>query len=148
MRCILTMVAVLLLATETPSLLAQSSAKLRSTKTFRCTFTQSARAIMDRDTPKVESGLEKLELTFDQIDPVKGTGRLIGNAGGADVTVISGSEKTTLLEATPNGTIQVTVIYMSQRSDGAFKSVHSRHTAAPGGVPMASQMYGSCLALL
>jgi hypothetical protein len=61
--------------------------------------------------------------------------------------VLNGSERVTVVERTNSGTLQVTVIYMAQRTDGQFKAIHSRHTALPGGIPIASQMYGSCRGL-
>jgi hypothetical protein len=142
------LLTVLLLVMGGANAVAQDSARLFATKTFRCVFTLSASVNMDGDVPKVGSRSDNLELVFDQIDFEKRSARLIGNAGAEDVTVLVGRERITLLEATGNGTIQVTAIYMSQRSDGQFKAVHSRHTAAIGGVPIASQMYGSCRALL
>lgn len=136
--------AVLLIASAQNGAGAQDVAKLRATKTFRCVFTLSASVNMDADAPKAASRPDNLELVFDQVDITKRSGRIIGNAGAEDVTVIAGDERVTLLEATGSGTIQVTVIYVAQRSDGQFKAVHSRHTAMPGGIPIASQMYGSC----
>lgn len=126
---------------------AQGEAKLRATTTFRCVFTTSAKVNMDGDVPRVTTVRDNLEAIFDQVDARNGSGRLIGNQGAESITVVRGSEKITLLEVTPNGTVQVTVIYSVERSDGQFKAVHSRHTAAPDGIPIASQMYGSCRAL-
>lgn len=123
---------------------AQDVARHRATKTFRCVFTASASANMDGDAPKLTTGKDDLELVFDQIDLKKGTARLIGNVGAEDVSVIAGSERITLLEQTGSGNLQVTVIYISQRSDDQFKAVHSRHTALPGGLPIPSQSYGTC----
>lgn len=140
--------AAILFGSVTSRANAQDDAMFRATKTFRCVFTTSASANMDEDVPKVTMRRESLEMVFDQIDAGKRTGRLIGNLGAQDVTVISGSEKLTLLEVTPNGTPQVTVIYIGRRSDGQFKAVHSRHTALLGGIPIPSQMYGSCRALV
>ncbi|MHB1095634.1 MAG: hypothetical protein ACYC3F_05635 [Gemmatimonadaceae bacterium] len=127
---------------------AQDVARLRATKTFRCTFAASASANMDGDVPKLTTRVDHFELVFDQIDLERGTARLIGNVGAEDVTVIGGSERLSLLEHTGSGNLQVTVIYMAQRSDGQFKAVHSRHTALLGGLPLPSQTYGSCRPLV
>jgi hypothetical protein len=85
---------------------------------------------------------------FDQIDSRAGTGRLIANQGGADVTVISATEAITVLEPLGSGLLHMTAIFLAQTRDGHFKAVHSRHTAFFGGVPVPSQYYGSCRALL
>ena len=137
--------AALLLATSAS---AQDKAKLKSTRTFRCLFVRGATGDMDGDQPLVRPNADSLELIFDQVDAQNGTGRIVGNAGGGDVTVIIGAESISILEATLFGTLQVTVVYMAQRSDGQFKAVHSRHTAMTGGIPIASQTYGTCRPLL
>lgn len=121
---------------------------LQATKTLRCVFTVSATVNMDGDIPRTGSGRDDMELVFDQIDPSEGTARLIGNAGAEDVTVIAGSQQITFVEQTATGTIQLTVVYMARTTHRRFKAVHSRHTAIPGGIPIASQMYGSCQALI
>lgn len=140
-------VAPLLLGFVASNAASQDLARLRSTKTFRCVFTVTAHVNMDTDVPRVKTSADGFELIFDQVDLKKGTARLIGNAGSEDVTVFSGSESITFIERTGTGNLQVTAIYMAQERDRRFKAVHSRHTAILGGIPIASQMYGACLAL-
>jgi hypothetical protein len=127
---------------------AQDIEKLQTTKTFRCLFTLTVSASMDRDTPQAALNRDRMELVFDQVDLRMGTARLIGNVGAEDVSVIAGEESITFFERTGTGNVQVTAIYMAQDSGGAFKAVHSRHTAMLGGIPIASQMYGSCRPLM
>jgi hypothetical protein len=91
---------------------------------------------------------ERFELIFDQVDAQKGTGRLIGNFGGSNVTVLAADEAITILEPVSTGIVQITVIYAARAGDGTFKAVHSRHTSVPGGEPLPSQYYGTCRALL
>lgn len=112
--------------------------------TFRCSFPNGVSADMRGASVKTEVLSERFELVFDQIDGAKGTGRLIGNQGGGDVVVVASPEVTMILETVAAGAIQVTAIYSARRPDGAYKAVHSRHTAVFGGEPLPSQYYGSC----
>lgn len=120
----------------------------KAAKTFRCTFNVRVSAEMNGDVPKPETGVEQLDLIFDQINIEKGTARLIGNIGASDIIVVNGVNRITLLEVTDTGNVQVTVIYAGQRVDGQFKAVHSRHTALEGRWLLPSQSYGSCLPLI
>ncbi len=136
-----------ILAVARPAV-SQDASRLHSAKTFRCEFAVGVSTRMNGDKPLPKLNKDKLELVFDQLDMEKGTGRLIGNIGGADVTVLSSVEALSIIERTMSGSLQVTVIYLSQLPDGTFKAVHSRHTTMLGGVPMPSQFYGTCQALL
>ena len=129
---------------------AQSGAPSRFalTRTFRCAFPVNARADMRTDVPQPTVARETFELTFDQIDRRAGTGRMIGNQGGSDVSVVEAPEGITIIEVLGSGYLQVTAIYTAETKDGRFKAVHSRHSAALGGEPVPSQYYGSCAGLL
>ena len=118
------------------------------TRTFRCLFPVHARADMRTDAPQPTVARENFELTFDQIDRHAGTGRMIGNQGGSDVSVVVAAEGITIIEVLGSGFLQITAIYSAQNEDGRYKAVHSRHSAALGGEPVPSQYYGSCAALL
>ena len=127
---------------------AQDAKKLHGTKTFQCIFSVNAYAAMESDNPRLEIRREEFSLTFDQIDGAAGKGRMIGNQGGEDVTVVPAPEAITMIEVLGSGLLQITVIYAAQKSDGQFKAVHSRHSAMFGGMPVPSQYYGACRALL
>src|SRR5687767_5109570 len=87
---------------------------LKGVRSFRCTFTQSASAVLDRDVARLRTGADTLQLVFDQLDVEKGTGRMIGNIGATDVGVIGGSESIAILERVNIGIFQITVIYPSR----------------------------------
>ncbi len=139
---------VLLILLASTSVRAQDMQRLKATTTFRCAFTVNVATEMRGDSPRPTISRDTFELVFDQVDASKGSGRMVGNQGGADVSVIAADEVITLLEPLGSGAIQMTVIYLAQDSEGRFKAVHSRHTVAPGGNPIPSQYYGSCRALL
>lgn len=136
-----------LLLVNADMVLGQDAVRLSSAKTLRCQFTASALGDMLQDAPRVSGTADSLELVFDQVDTGKRTARMIGNIGGEDVMVIKGPESLTFIELTGTGFVQVTAVYVAQRRDGHFKAVHSRHTAGFGGMPIPSQMYGSCRVL-
>ena len=126
---------------------AQNPKAATAPLTFRCSFPVNANADMRQAPAKVAIARDAFELVFDQVNPVKGTGRMIGNNGGVDVIVIDATEVITILERTPSGVVQLTAIYSARQQDGTFKAVHSRHSAAFGGEPIPSQYYGSCKSL-
>jgi len=120
------------------------------TQTFKCDFPIGSTFVFHddkgeiRDKPKVENaGGMGNEFIFDSINVQNGTGRFVGNQGSTDLTVIAGLEEMSLIEVTPGGTVQMTVIYNSMNGEGAYLAVHSRHTSTFG-VPMPSQYAGSC----
>lgn len=129
----------------TSGLPAQSTAGLFSAKTLRCEFVLTVAGEMQGDTPTMTTTRRSSELIFDQIDITAGTGRLIGNAAAADVSVIAGDNGITLLELTGAGNLLVTVVHLAKDSLGRFKAVTSRHTAVLGN-PIPSQAYGACRA--
>lgn len=122
---------------------AQQTSRLFATRTIRCLLTLSAEGDLDGDAPTARISRDSLELIFDQVDVAKGTGRLVGNQGGADVTVIAGRDAITIIEPLQSGVMHATVIYSAQNSSGHFKVVHSRHPSVRGH-PLPSQMYGAC----
>jgi N-glycosylase/DNA lyase len=67
-----------------------------------------------------------------------------GNQSEVDVVILSANETAvTIAEYIDEGSLQVTVVYRSKTTQGAFNAVHSRHSEMMD-VPIPSQYYGSC----
>ena len=116
---------------------------LRAARSLKCTFPWYASADWDEDEPTVKTA-SQVDFAFhiDGIDYLKGTARIIGNAGAEDLIAISGESSVSFVERVPVGTLNVTTVYGWRNKAGHFKAVHSRHTAIGG--PSPSQNFGFC----
>lgn len=123
-------------------------------KTFRCRFevgtAQDISTYGRGDVMTDARGFDE-EIVFDSIDREKGTARMIGNVGSADLAVIGDSDTLSLVEITPSGNVMVTAILSAlRRTEGTsdvFQAVHSR-TMTLLQQANASQFVGECRGLL
>jgi hypothetical protein len=121
---------------------AAQQALLRA-RSLKCSFPWYASAEWTGDEPKVKSARQdEFGFHLDSIDHKKRAARLIGNAGSEDLVVLAGADSVSFVEQVPIGSVNLTTVYAWRDSSGAFKAVHSRHTAIGG--PSPSQNYGHC----
>ena len=118
--------------------------------TFRCSFGPGASANWDSGAVSVTRGnfgSPNVSVTFDAIDLVTGTGRIIGNSGASDVVVLTSGAGLTLLENTGTGNFVFTTIFTDRtRATGEYIAVMSRHMSISGR-PVPSQYHGTCTPL-
>jgi hypothetical protein len=115
------------------------------TLSFRCKLANGFNTNFDADKP-LSKGIQSdmPELIFDQLDMQKGSGRMIGNAGSSNVSVIQGNRSIHVLEATPTGNLNLTTIFLTEnKTREGYPVVHSRHLRLSSG-PFPSQHVGSC----
>lgn len=74
-----------------------------------------------------------------------GSARVIGAAGSSDLMAVRSSARSSFIEITPAGAVNLITIYAWTNAQGRFVAVYSRHTAVAG--PSPSQVHGSCVAL-
>jgi hypothetical protein len=128
-------------ATEMPSIVSA-----------KCTFSDSTSSFFDdgKLSWRIERNTnEKMEITFDQLNSKDGKGRLIGNNGSGDVSVLFGQYELTLLEITGGGNVMITSLQIGNGYDhaGRVQAVHSRHPAGPTAL-LPSQRVGTCIVYL
>lgn len=120
-------------------------ANAQSTGYLVCTF--SSGVVTDLTTPPATEPMEgaPLMLIFRDIDMAAGTATVVGNANpdGVQTTAIEGINSFSFVETTPSGNVNSTSVFPADGSVIA-PAVTSRHVAIPGGVPVISQLFGSC----
>jgi hypothetical protein len=131
---------------------------------FRCTFPQDASGDFNGSTfsRKNGSGFGNETLVFTTIDSVAATAQMVGNAGTADLRLVTGRGTLTFLELSPSGNPIVTTIFTGHRRNelktknypiyklpaNRYIAVMSRHIGDMlGGPPVLSQNYGTCNAV-
>lgn len=95
---------------------------------------------------RYEPGRSKdtLDVTFAGLSPSTRSAQMIGNAGTAQVTMLSEPGQLIFIEDTPIGNRILTTV-MTEGSGEGYPAVHSRHTVMTGaGEMMVSQMVGLC----
>jgi hypothetical protein len=114
------------------------------TQSFRCNFSDGF--FTEFKSNKQSSSRDKKfdDITFDQIDLKKGSGRMIGNAGAENVQVLSGDNSIHIFERTMTGNMNITTIFNTGKSNLTnYPVVHSRHVNIMDG-PLPSQYVGFC----
>jgi len=118
-----------------------------SAKSLKFVFNESTSATWETEAPIIKIEPSGLTFVFDSIDYDKGTARIVGNQGAADIVILSGTKGVSFIELTGNGNLISTTVFF-EYSDFAlkhFKAVHSRHISlapfAPTGA-LPSQHYG------
>jgi hypothetical protein len=114
------------------------------TYSFRCKYSTGNFSNFAKGSPSTESDKGIIDSIFDNLNLEKKTGRLIGNEGGNDVTVLPGNNSLNILEFTGSGNLNITTIFLLKdpKYQGKFPVVQSRHTLANGPIP--SQYLGFC----
>lgn len=128
------------------ALLAQQPPEqtLSSTRSWRCDFPSIAISVWEGEKVRTEIKQQEFSGHIDNVDIVRGTARLIGNVGAADLTVIGGAGVLHFLELTPSGNLNVTTIFARRAASGGLRAVHSRHVLLPVSGPLPSQAVGTC----
>ena len=87
---------------------------------------------------------DTLDVTFAGLSPSARSAQMIGNAGAAQVMMLTGPGQLIFIEETPIGNRILTTVMTEGNSEG-YPAVHSRHTVMTGaGEMMVSQMVGLC----
>lgn len=114
------------------------------TQSFRCSFSDGFSTEFKSNKPSSSRDKKFDDLTFDQLDTNKGTGRLIGNSGVSNFQVLNGDNSIHIVERTMSGNMNITTIFnTSQNVTGNFPVVHSRHNNLMSN-PLPSQYVGFC----
>jgi hypothetical protein len=117
------------------------------TFSVRCKFSDGQVTDFEKGTPHTVRKSDMSDLVFDQIDTKKNSARLIGNVGVETVKVIDGTNVIHLIEITGSGNMNLTTLYVTNKSAATFPVAHSRHvTSATSALP--SQYVGLCTRLL
>jgi len=111
----------------------------------KCVFTGGSEHFFDDDklTYKTTRVTDKMEISFDQLNSPTGDGRMLGNNGSSDVTILQSGAILNILEITGTKNINLTTLYTPKISHGAkVQAVISRHVGFSGLIP--SQRVGYC----
>jgi hypothetical protein len=130
------------------ALIASTSIYIQPPKWFpeslACSFPKGTSAILERSKQSITKTNDNLRLDFYQFNWNRQTAKMSGNQSEVDVVILSANETAvTIAEYVDEGSLQVTVVYGSKTTQGAFNAVHSRHSEMMD-VPIPSQYYGSC----
>lgn len=127
-----------------PAALAQTVQELPlvSVKSWKCEFPSLAVADWAQDEPAPALKEQTFSFHIDNVDVPAGKACIIGNAGSADLVVLSGAGALHFLEITPTGNLNITTIFSAVAGPDRLKAVHSRHVLLF--YPFPSQAYGYC----
>ena len=114
-------------------------------RSLKCTFRVGLQADWRSGRLKTSPiSSEELVLHFDTIDVKKGTARLIGNIGAANVGVMLTPSHLSFMEKTDIGNLNFTTVFAYyEKGTQNFVSVTSRHVTMLD-MPLPSQHHGSC----
>jgi hypothetical protein len=121
-------------------LLAFSQSAYAQALAYVCDFPQGYSWESTGENYKGEKTSETMNFTLTVDSP--NTGKMIGNAGASEVSVLDTAEGTSFLEQTPSGNIAVTTVFKATQSNKR-KAVHSRHMNLLEN-PLISQYVGNC----
>lgn len=110
-----------------------------------CTFPSGVVTDLSGSPTTEPSTGAPLLLIFRDVDMASGVATVVGNASpeGVQVAAIEGANSFSFVETTPSGNVNTTSVFPNGSTDVAV-AVTSRHIAIPGGVPVISQLFGSC----
>ena len=108
--------------------------RLHDAATLRCEF--------ENITPETIIDNVKWELAN------MGSARVIGAAGSSDLMAVKSSARSSFIEITGSGAVNLITVYAWTNAQGRFVAVYSRHTAVAGPTP--SQVHGRlrCVAVI
>jgi hypothetical protein len=119
---------------------------LRGARSLRCTFTSSVNTWVRSGHRTIENTTEKSTAVYDNIDIIKGTARIVGNIGAADVFVRFDQRPGNLWieEITPSGNEVVTVVFPAY-AEGTkeFVVLETRHSMV-GQIILGQESFGTC----
>jgi hypothetical protein len=118
---------------------------LRTARSLRCTFTSSVNTWVRSGHRSTENTSEKGGAVYDDIDVTKGTARIIGNIGAADVIVrLDRAGGLWIQERTPSGNEVVTTVFpMYAEGTDNFVVLESRHSMV-GQTILGEESFGTC----
>jgi hypothetical protein len=121
------------------------AARLRHARGLHCTFTSAVTTWIRQGHRTVDQTYDKHAVVYDNINVDKGTARVIGNAGAADLLVwLDRSGSLWMLERTPGGNeVVTTVVPMYGEDTNEFVVLESRHTFT-GPIVTGETDYGTC----
>lgn len=118
--------------------------RLVQARSLKCAFVVGMQA--DWKTGQLKTSAiagEELVLHFDSIDAKKGTARLIGNVGAADIVTLLTATSLSFIEQTFTGNLNLTTVFPFYKKDTQeFVAVTSRHQLLESAFP--SQHHGTC----
>ena len=131
---------------------AQQPVPIAEFQTFRCEFSEGeGRQVVDGKTTDRRGDRFSEPLIIDSINYKSRTARLVGNAGGSDLMLLSdGRLAVTFVEHTePGGVVVLTIFKHAAGFDVYHRAVMSRHLPfnAPVGSLSMTQYYGTCRGL-
>ena len=128
----------------------QALQELIKAKDFKCMLKSGYQVKFDGSSvdgreSEFSSNPEDSTINFAQLDLIKGTALLVGNAGSSPLEVFVGETGLTFLEKTDNGNIVVYKIF-ANKYDRKYFFVNSRHPQISAAITISlpSQYYGSC----
>jgi hypothetical protein len=132
---------------------AQRSIPFADFRTFRCEFAEGeGRQVVEGQTADRHGDKFSEPLIVDNVNYKSRTARLVGNAGGSDLVLLSdGPLAVTFVEHTdPGGVAVLTIFKHAAGFDVNHRAVMSRHLpfSAPIGSLSMTQYYGICRGLL
>lgn len=118
--------------------------RLFAARSLKCEYTSRSYTKWLGGQPVIELTTEKnMTLHFDSIDKEKGSARIIGNQGAADVFLVVTIEGIHILEGAPAGNMNFTTVFAEYaKGTRDFVSVSSRHINLRP--PLPSQHHGTC----
>ena len=122
------------------------ASRLRGARSLRCTYTSTVETWVRSGHRTIEQHDEKSTATYDNIDIVKGTARIIANLGAGGITVWL--ERTWgslwMLERTPSGNVVVTTVFpMYAEGTDEFVVLEERHSIV-GQIVLGEDTFGTC----
>lgn len=145
--------SVLITCAISSSVAAQAPIPLTDFRTFRCEFAEGeGRQVLDGKTADRRGDKFSEPLIIDNVNYKTRTARLVGNAGGSDLILLSdGRLAMSFVEHTdPGGVVIMTIFKHAAGFDVNHRAVMSRHLPfnAPVGSLSMTQYYGTCRGLL
>jgi hypothetical protein len=120
--------------------------RLRAARSLRCSFTSSVETWVRNGHRVIEQNNDKSAATYDNIDIVKGTARIVASTGAADIVVWM--ERTWgslwMRELSPSGNEIVTTVF-PRYAEGTheFVVLEARQSVA-GEIVLGQDSYGTC----
>lgn len=117
--------------------------------TLTCRFSSGTTAKFDSDW-EVRAASDRLDFTFEGIDPANAKARIVGPFGMSNVLLFRGNNSLNFLEIMPDGNQAFTTVFFSHMRQGKqhegefwYPAAHSRHMMI-GRNPVISHYRGYC----
>lgn len=115
-------------------------------KAFTCEFSRSATTNYEAGEFRTEIDNGDMRFTVAAIDLNKNSAQMIGNAGAAELIVVSGRQRLNFIEVVEgSGTTNLLTVFSVGNSDDTLPAVYSRHVMILDSI-LVSQWFGDCVA--